>query len=330
MDRMREARIKIDPKSAEAVYHCVSKAVAAAYLFDGPAKETFRKQLWRAADYCGVQVITYVILDNHFHVTVRVPKAVPVSDTELLRRYCLYCDLSDQDDRARLATIKCLLKTNDSKADQWRKSQLAQMGDVSAFMKKWKQRFSHWFNAVHHRIGTLWASRFCSLLVEPTGFALEAVSAYVDLNSVRAGIVTDPKDYRFCGYAEAVTGNVVARRGLMRIYQTLPWKHTQERYRQALFGIGASARKGKAAIPYADYQRVTREKGEMPFSEVYLARIRYFVHGGVLGSQAFVQEQLAGYENRTRKRPRTRPRPLPGPNDWHGLHMMRNVRRDAA
>ena len=28
--------------------------------------------------------------------------------------------------------------------------------------------------------------------------------AYIDLNAVRAGIVEDPKDYRFCGYGEAV------------------------------------------------------------------------------------------------------------------------------
>ena len=34
--------------------------------------------------------------------------------------------------------------------------------------------------------------------------ALAMVGAYIDLNAVRAGIVEDPKDYRFCGYGEAV------------------------------------------------------------------------------------------------------------------------------
>ncbi|MEM1223393.1 MAG: hypothetical protein AAGH40_11570 [Verrucomicrobiota bacterium] len=33
------------------------------------------------------------------------------------------------------------------------------------------------------------------------------MAAYIDLNPVRAGLVKDPKDYRYCGYAEAVAGN---------------------------------------------------------------------------------------------------------------------------
>lgn len=30
--------------------------------------------------------------------------------------------------------------------------------------------------------------------------ALLTMAAYIDLNAVRAGIVADPKDYRYCGY----------------------------------------------------------------------------------------------------------------------------------
>lgn len=43
---------------------------------------------------------------------------------------------------------------------------------------------------------------------------LKAV-AYIDLNPVRSGLVEDPEDYRCCGYAKAVAGNAVARKGLM-------------------------------------------------------------------------------------------------------------------
>ena len=32
------------------------------------------------------------------------------------------------------------------------------------------------------------------------------MAAYIDLNPVHAGIVENPKDYRFCGYTEAVGG----------------------------------------------------------------------------------------------------------------------------
>ncbi|MGA3008215.1 MAG: hypothetical protein ABSE59_10020, partial [Opitutaceae bacterium] len=41
---------------------------------------SFRRQLWTIADYCGVEVLTWTILANHFHVLTRVPQTQPVSD----------------------------------------------------------------------------------------------------------------------------------------------------------------------------------------------------------------------------------------------------------
>ena len=40
-------------------------------------------------------------------------------------------------------------------------------------------------------------------MVEDIPAALLAVAVYIDLNPVRAGLVKDPKDYRFRGYGEA-------------------------------------------------------------------------------------------------------------------------------
>jgi hypothetical protein len=60
----------------------------------------------------------------------------------------------------------------------------------------------------------LWAERFKSVLLEG-GEAVAAVAAYVDLNPVRAGLCVDPKDYRYCGYAEALgSGCSLAREGI--------------------------------------------------------------------------------------------------------------------
>ncbi|MBM3881140.1 MAG: hypothetical protein FJ387_15690, partial [Verrucomicrobia bacterium] len=99
-----------------------------------------------------------------------------------------------------------------------RERMLARMGDVSEFMKEFKQRFSKWYNIRHQRFGTLWAERFRSVLVEDQTGVLETVSAYIDLNAVRAGLVEDPKDYRHCGYAAAVAGDAKARSGLLSMY----------------------------------------------------------------------------------------------------------------
>jgi hypothetical protein len=43
------------------------------------------------------------------------------------------------------------------------------------------------------------------------------MAAYIDLNPVRAGIVKDPADDRWCGYAEATAGSRRAQPGLRAV-----------------------------------------------------------------------------------------------------------------
>jgi len=52
--------------------------------------------------------------------------------------------------------------------------------------------------------------------VDLTG-VIKTVSAYTDLNAVRAGLVEDPKDYRHCGYGAAVAGDGKARSGMLSL-----------------------------------------------------------------------------------------------------------------
>jgi hypothetical protein len=89
--------------------------------------------------------------------------------------------------------------------------------DLSLFVKEVKERFSRWFNKRRGRKGTLWMDRFKSVMVEGRGEPLHTMAAYIDLNPVRAGLVEDPKDYRWCGYGEAMGGSRRAQRGLARV-----------------------------------------------------------------------------------------------------------------
>jgi hypothetical protein len=76
-------------------------------------------------------------------------------------------------------------------------------------MRLLKQRFARWFNAFHKTFGTLWAERFTSVIVEGEGEALLAPCAYVDLNPLRARLVSNSKADRWSGYGEAVGGPAV-------------------------------------------------------------------------------------------------------------------------
>ena len=79
----RIARIKAE---GEAFYHVVSRIANKAFLLNkDEKKEVFVNMLHRAADFSGVDVITYVVMDNHFHLCIRVPKREgEISESEIL------------------------------------------------------------------------------------------------------------------------------------------------------------------------------------------------------------------------------------------------------
>ena len=327
---MRRARIKVVAADGEAVYHCITRTVNGEFLIDDVGKEVLRKQLWQVADYTGVEILTYALLSNHFHVLLRVPQqTVLPSDEELIRRYAVLYPKPTQYQAARMEVIKTQLKTSGPEAAAWRKQQLALMGDVSQFMKLLKQRFSVWYNKSHHRYGTLWSERFKSVLVEPRGRVIETMAAYIDLNCVRAGLAEDPKDYRFCGYGEAVGGNEKARQGLQAVRGTQDWATAQAEYRQVLFGTGAFQKPGQGAIPLDEFKKVVKQGGKLPLATILRCRVRYFTDGAVLGTKAFVESHLAAYRTKTGRRQRTAPRPLPAITDWGELATLRGLRKEA-
>jgi len=203
------------------------------------------------------------------------------------------------------------------------------MGDVSQFMKLVKQRFSVWFNRSHNRFGTLWAERFKSVLVEGGGRVTAAMAAYIDLNAVRAGLVKDPKDYRFCGYGEAVAGSPAAREGLNYVLGAKSWKRSQGAYRQMLFGRGSGPQTKGQALSTVEFDEVMKAKGELPLTAVLRCRVRYFSDGAVLGSRAFVQQHLHHYQKITGRRKHTEPQTLPMIESLTEITTLRGLRKNA-
>jgi hypothetical protein len=122
------------------------------------------------------------------------------------------------------------------------------MGDLSLFMKTLKQRFTQWYNGKNRRKGTLWEDRFRSLAVEiqdlaTLGAAARIVSAYIDLNPVRAGMVEDPAEYAWCGYARALVGEKESAKGLLRVWgKQRGLKGALAEYRVYLFEEGSEER----------------------------------------------------------------------------------------
>jgi putative transposase len=294
-------------------YHVMSRTCGGEVHFDDVEKEALKRVLCRLAEFSGVRLVTYCIMKNHFHALVEVPKreiwlerfAGAEGETRLLDHLrVLYSKAYVDFLRAEIADLRkqgleALVQTKLAGIKR-------RFCDLSIFVKEVKERFSRWFNKRRERKGTLWMDRYKSVLVEGRGEPLHTMAAYIDLNPVRAGLVDDPKDYRWCGYAEAVSGIRRAQRGLSKVTGTPVdgWeKGGAEAYRCLLFSSGVEVKDAqnekvvcKGVTPEAARQ-VLQEKGKVSPMELVRLRVRYFSDGLVLGSKEFVEGVFA--ENRT-------------------------------
>lgn len=294
-----------------AYYHLITRTVAGEYLFGEVEKEMLRKHLWLVAERCGIEVLTYAVMTNHLHIVVHAPKRVPLSDTELLRRHALLHWGGTEWDERDLDEIRQMLAANGEEAAEWRSREMKKMCDISAYMKLVKQRFSIWYNKTHGRFGTLWADRFRSVQLEP-GEAVARTAAYVDINPISARLCRDPKDYRFCGYAEAVAGGVRARAGIVHAVAAAIWTEAQKAYRTMLFIRAARPGKKGVAVGPQEREEVVAKQGELTLAEELRCRCRYFTDGAVLGSQAFVMEKLRRFRRLTGRGEQMKPQPASG------------------
>ena len=204
------------------------------------------------------------------------------------------------------------------------------MWDLSEFMKTLKQKFTAWFNRKHDRVGTLWESRFKSVLVEGSWASLMKVAAYIDLNAVRAGMVDDPKDYRWCGYGEAVVGNSLARAGLCVALQDAKadagWNDVGSRYRKILYGIGEEGAQegGRSGLSRAAVAKVWAAGGKLSLAQLLRCRARYFTDGAVIGSSAFVEKFFTARRGMFSQKRKTGARRMRG-GDWGELRSIRDL-----
>lgn len=304
------------------VYHCMSRIVGGEHLLGAREKEIFRKQLHQLADFCGMQVLTYCVMSNHFHLLVRVPPEAEsrhVGIAELERRVRV---LYSRDEAAAWIS-----RLHSEEAEKIRERLLARMGDISVYLKELKQRFSTWYNRTHGRYGTLWAERFASVLVEPTGRALLVVACYIDLNPVRAGLCDDPKEYRWCGYAEAVAGGTEVRRGLLRVLESNDWRQAGREYRLILFGQAYHTDAGgPAGIPEAKLIAVQQKAGELSLPEVLRNRVRYFTAGAVIGSRGYVEAVMRKRRDYLSPGRKTGPSRIRAPALF-GVHSLRGLQK---
>jgi REP element-mobilizing transposase RayT len=327
---MRRARWIIKPKPESpkpVIYHCISRVVNREFVFESVEREQLRMFMRMYEGFSGNRVLSYCFMSNHIHLLLEIVPAAPegLTDEELLRRLraihseAQVAEVAKELAAARKAVASGLADESGVTAIHARFTY--RMHDLSQFMKSFMQRYTQWHNGVHQRKGGLWEDRFKSVIVE-SGMAARTIAAYVDLNPVRAGIVSDPAGYRWSSYGEAVGGGSKgngkkAREGLVRAclshegagFEAEKWQEVSRIYRRAM-GLALGRKSGKAEV---DKEKINpglnREESlaakendtvlpDLGMAAMLLHRVRYFSDGAVIGSREFVNAAFASARER--------------------------------
>jgi putative transposase len=354
-------RTRLVVPEVDAVFHIASRLAGEQRLLGDEEKSMFRRQLELAATYCGVEVLNFSILDNHFHLLVEVPRMAKRGEFSMPQLFGKIGVLHE-----KLATLLAAAMEEEALAAPWTASAhfgaaflragvgLAAVDEsardwalrelerhrglmccLESFVRILKQRFSIWFNGTHDRFGTLWADRFRSLLVESTPEAVQAVSAYIDLNAVRRGLVDDPADYAFCAAGEARRAGGMGRSGVERVVTfgesasvRASWEELTERHRSLLWGDANGKPRGYG-------QLAPRLERPVVLADFFISSQPILLDGEALGGGRFVEQIFQANRaifgaNGTRR------------GDWlilqgaklrwvlHGLMVLRNSRASAS
>ncbi len=306
---MRQPRIKVD---GEGIYHVVSRIGGRRFLLDEKEKGILLGMIRRAAGFSGVEVYTYAIMDNHFHLLVRVPGTREVSEEELRQRVVtlygaeragqLFAEWAKRERKGKNAAVE-------AEKERLKK----RMHDLSQFCKTFKEAYTQDYNRRHGNTGTIWEGRFKSLLLEGSARALLTVAGYIHLNPVRAGTVEKAEEAENTGYGAACSGDAAARDGLDGLASRARGKAVGEKVGWTIaYNVCRNTIEGKEGAGESAAGWVERSRGEASDgagdgemgAEYRLLRRRWvgFLHGGALGGADFVKEVAGMLPPRMRRK----------------------------
>ena len=317
---MRRPRVKVD---GEGFYHVVSRIGGKRFLIDETEKAILLGMIRGAAAFSGVELYTFAVMSNHFHLLVRVPRKKEVSNKELERRMLAWYG------PGKYAAILEKWKKWTQKKQAWRvddeKARMrARMYDLSQFCKTFKEAYTQDYNRRHENTGTIWEGRFKSILLEGSFRALMTVAGYVHLNPVRAAMVERPEESRWTGYGAGCRGDPAAQDGLRelvsRVYRAAnsSWAQARSACADAIAGrlperppdaVPSAPVRPEPAAPVPDDVVETDDKGRPvragSLHALLQRRVAGFLQGGALGGEAFLRRVAGSLPPRVRQHAET-------------------------
>ena len=246
-------------------------------------------------------------MGNHFHLLVKTLPEYKFTDEEIKKRYVGFYG----DDRVFTDGLIPPLRVK--------------LSSLSEFVREIKVGFARYYNKRHNRRGYFWSDRFKSVIVDK-GETLVNCLAYIDLNPLRAGIVSRPEDYRWnsLGYhlQTANKDQFLSTDFGLNEFNVKSEKERIRRYRRYVYEAGAvnKPEKGKVKVINDKLLEKERRRGfELSRSDRFRYRTRYFTDSGIIGSKEFVSTYYQRFKHLFYCKHEKKPKPIKGLEGMYSL-----------
>ena len=301
----------------------MSRTALDGFPMDDIEKDFMLNLIRRYSSLYLVEILGLCLMDNHFHILVRMFPEHKFADEEIKKRYENFYG----DERAFAAGQIPSLREK--------------LSSLSEFVREIKVGFTRYYNKRHNRRGYFWGDRFKSVIVE-NGETLINCLAYIDLNPLRAGLVKRPEEYRWnsLGYhiqtdnkddflsldfgllefgpseiRSAVTSELHGA-GVLDAQERL------KRYRRYVYEAGALNRPDKGQAPVIESDILEKEhESDFELNRVrrFRYRTRYFTDSGVIGSKEFVSKNYQRFKDAFMSKREKVPKPVSGLDGVYSL-----------
>ena len=294
----------------EGWYHVYSRAACEKGVYP-LEKELCRRKFvslmkyYSKAYFC--DIAAFCVMGNHYHMVLKFELPRKLTKEELWERALMLYPKS-----------KKYLKLWHEK--KWQRFE-DRLFNLSEFMRNMQSAFATWYNKTYKRHGTFWADRFKSVLLGDEQSVLDCM-LYVELNPVRAKICSLPEDYKASSF---YLRSIKADTWLMALDAIV--ETTFEEYRMAVYYRGSIITTDKDDNRVLISEEIIEKEKQRGFqtSGVYRKRLRFFVDGVALGSEAFIRQQIEQVRHRGEYIRRVNPI-----KQLKGLHMtLREQRKHA-
>jgi putative transposase len=296
-----------------AVYHVMSRTALDGFPLGDIEKGFMLDLIRRYSKLYFVEILGFCLMGNHFHLLVKMFPESKFSDEDIRNRI----EHFRGDGRA----------VGEGQMPYFREK----FSSLSEFIREIKVGFARYFNKRHGRRGYFWGDRFKSVIVDK-GETLINCLAYIDLNPLRAGIVSRPEDYRWnsLGYHVQTNNrdNFLSTDFGLKEFNVKSKKERVRRYRRYVYEAGAVDRPERGKLRVIDEKVIKKERireFELSTSYRFRCRTRYFTDSGIIGSKKFVSTTYMRFKHLFDSRNEKKPKPVKGLPGMYSLKRLSEI-----